>query len=67
MCINSDQYLCQTKSDEVLLTVFEKLPVANAVDSIVICDNDSVGDDKDGKIDGFDAGREQSNVPRKAP
>ena len=29
--VNSDQYLCPTKSDEVSLTVFEKLPVANAV------------------------------------
>ena len=60
--VNSDQYLCQTKSDEVLLTVFEKLPVANAVDSIVICDNDSVGDDKDGKIDGFDLSSKTATI-----
>ena len=38
------------------------LPVANAVDSIVICDNDSVGDDKDGKIDSFDLSSKTATI-----
>ena len=52
--VNSDQYLCPTNSDEVSLTVFEKLPVANAVNDIIKCDDSSVGDDKDGIISSFD-------------
>ena len=52
--VNSDQYLCPTKSDEVSLTVFEKLPVSNQVNSIIKCDDNSVGDDKDGVISSFD-------------
>ena len=36
------------------MTVFEKLPVANAVNDIIKCDDSSVGDDKDGIISSFD-------------
>mgnify|MGYP000509984593 CR=1 FL=1 len=51
--VSSDQYLCPTNSDPVSLTVFEKLPIANSVNSIVKCDDVSVGDDKDGFISSF--------------
>ena len=51
--VNSGQYLCPTNSDPVSLTVFEKLPIANSVNSIVKCDDVSVGDDKDGFISSF--------------
>ena len=60
--VSSDQYLCPTKSDEAILTVFEKLPVANAVNNIVKCDNDSVGDDKDGFISGFDLSSQTATI-----
>ncbi|MFL2638594.1 MAG: IgGFc-binding protein, partial [Flavobacteriaceae bacterium] len=52
--VNSDQYKCPTTSDEVILTVFENLPIANPVNDIVKCDDSSIGDDKDGIISTFD-------------
>ena len=60
--VNSDQYLCPTNSDEVSLTVFEKLPVANSVSSIVICDDNSVGDDKDGIISSFNLASQTATI-----
>ena len=52
--VNSDQYLCPSLSDEVVLTVFEKLPTANEVNTIIKCDDSSVGGDTDGFISTFD-------------
>ena len=60
--VNSDQYLCPTNSDEVSLTVFEKLPVANAVNDIIKCDDSSVGDDKDGIISSFDLSSQTTTI-----
>jgi gliding motility-associated-like protein len=60
--VNSDQYLCPTKSDEVSLTVFEKLPVSNQVNSIIKCDDSSVGDDKDGVISSFDLSSQTATI-----
>jgi len=60
--VNSDQYLCPTNSDEVSLTVFEKLPVANSVSSIVICDDNSVGDDKDGIVSSFNLASQTATI-----
>ena len=60
--VSSDQYLCPTKSDEAILTVFEKLPVANPVNNIVKCDDNSVGDDKDGFISIFDLSSQTSTI-----
>ena len=60
--VSSDQYLCPTKSDEAILTVFEKLPVANPVNNIVKCDDNSVGDDKDGFISSFDLSSQTSTI-----
>ena len=51
--VSSDQYLCSTNSDPISLTVFERLPIANAVNPIVKCDDVSVGDDKDGFVSSF--------------
>ena len=60
--VNSDQYLCPTKSDEVSLTVFEKLPISNQVNSIIKCDDSSVGDDKDGVISSFDLSSQTATI-----
>ena len=51
--VSSDQYLCSTNSDPISLTVFERLPIANAVNPIVKCDDVSVGNDKDGFVSSF--------------
>jgi gliding motility-associated-like protein len=60
--VNSDQYLCSTISQEVELTVFEKLPVSNPASSIVICDDSSVGDDTDGLISSFDLASQTADI-----
>ena len=52
--VSSDQYRCPTVSDEAILTVYEKLPDANPVSNLIKCDDNSVGDDKDGFISTFD-------------
>ena len=60
--VNSDQYLCPTLSDEVILTVFEELPIANEVNTIVLCDDNSVGDDTDGIISTFDLASQTATI-----
>ena len=60
--VNSDQYLCPTVSDEVVLTVFEKLPTANEVNTIILCDDNSVGDDTDGIISTFDLASKTTTI-----
>ncbi|MFL2616883.1 MAG: hypothetical protein ACJ0P0_04720, partial [Flavobacteriaceae bacterium] len=53
--ISTDEYACLIDSNEdVTLQVEEKLPEANTINDIVICDDDSVGDDSDGFINYFD-------------
>jgi len=53
--VSTDEYACLIDSNEdVTLQVEEKLPEANAINDIVICDDDSVGDDSDGFINYFD-------------
>ena len=60
--VNSDQYKCPSVSDEVILTVFENLPIANPVDNIIKCDDNSVGDDKDGIISTFDLNSKTATI-----
>ena len=53
--VSTDEYACLIDSNEdVTLQVEEKLPEANVINDIVICDDDSVGDDTDGFINYFD-------------
>ena len=53
--VNTDEYVCLVDSNEdVTLQVEEKLPEANTINDIVICDDNSVGDDTDGFINYFD-------------
>ena len=60
--VSSDQYKCPTISDEAVLTVYEKLPDANAVSNIIKCDDNSVGDDKDGFISTFDLSSQTATI-----
>ena len=60
--VNSDQYRCPTVSDEAILTVYEKLPNANAVSNLIKCDDNSVGDDKDGFISTFDLDSKSASI-----
>jgi len=60
--VRSDQYFCSSLSGEVVLTVFQNLPVANTVNTIIICDDSSVGDDTDGLISSFDLDSQTANV-----
>ena len=45
-----------------ILTVYEKLPNANAVSNLIKCDDSSVGDDKDGFISTFDLDSKSASV-----
>ena len=60
--VNSDQYLCPSLSDEVVLTVFEKLPTANEVNTIILCDDSSVGGDTDGFISTFNLASKTTTI-----
>ena len=44
------------------MTVYEKLPDANAVSNIIKCDDNSVGDDKDGFISTFDLSSQTATI-----
>ena len=53
--VSTDEYACLVDSnDDVTLQVEEALPIANIVDDIILCDDDSVGNDSDGFIANFD-------------
>ena len=53
--VSTDEYACLIDSNEdVTLQVEEKLPEANIINDIVICDDDSVGNESDGFINYFD-------------
>ena len=53
--VSTDEYACLIDSNEdVNLQVEEKLPEANTINDIIICDDDSVGSDTDGFINYFD-------------
>ena len=52
--VSTDEYACiQTTNDDTTLIVEESLPTANQVDNIVLCDDNSVGNDTDGLIGTF--------------
>ena len=53
--VSTDEYVCLVDSnDDVTLQVEEALPITNIVDDIILCDDDSVGNDSDGFIATFD-------------
>ena len=52
--VSTDEYACtQTTNDETTLIVEESLPAANQIEDVIVCDDNSVGDDKDGFIASF--------------
>ena len=52
--VSTDEYACtQTTNDETTLLVEESLPAANQIEDVIVCDDNSVGDDKDGFIASF--------------
>ena len=53
--VSTDQYACiQITNDDTTLVVEESLPTANQVEDVILCDDNSVGDDTDGFIGTFD-------------
>ena len=53
--VSTDEYACiQTTNDDTTLIVEESLPTANQVDDVLLCDDNTVGNDTDGLIGTFD-------------
>ena len=53
--VSTDEYACiQTTNDDTTLIVEESLPTANQVDDVILCDDNSVGNDTDGLVGTFD-------------
>jgi len=53
--VSTDEYTCiQITNDDTTLVVEESLPTANQVEDVILCDDNSVGDDTDGFIGTFD-------------
>ena len=61
--VSTDEYACiQTTNDDTTLIVEESLPTANQVDDVLVCDDNSVGDDKDGFISTFDLSSQTATI-----
>ena len=49
--VSTDEYACiQVSNDDTTLIVEESLPSSNQIDDVIICDDNSVGNDTDGFI-----------------